>query len=234
MGFCSLQHTQARRSTFLRAVPPPAVFRLQGLVTLWAAYALRAPAGSVSHRRRSWDSPFGAFSFRKVSTAFPRGRTHIPFRPPVFPPPKRWAGPTGRGFWALTLPGVPGDRNMISVPTAGCSLGLRPSRVCRREPGPGFRPNSSHALRRSSLAADPAGASESRSTPAWPRPTLPASRGPDRTTLLGFSHQHDPERSSERPPGLLVSPCAAPYIAAGRRRALNGPTSLYRSRSGYA
>lgn len=93
-----------------RAVPAPARVRLQGLVTLWAVYALRARAGFVSHRRRSWDSPFGAFSSRKVSAPFPAGRTRVPFLPSVIPPPKRWAGPTGRGFRALTLPRVPGDR----------------------------------------------------------------------------------------------------------------------------
>jgi len=56
----------------LRGLCLPATFRPQGLVTLSAAYALRAPAGFVSHRRRSWDSPFGASSSRKVSAAFPR------------------------------------------------------------------------------------------------------------------------------------------------------------------
>jgi len=50
----------------------PATFRLQGLVTLVAVYSLRARAGSISHRRRSWDLPFGAFSSRKVPAAFPR------------------------------------------------------------------------------------------------------------------------------------------------------------------
>jgi hypothetical protein len=42
--------------------------------------------------------------------AFPRGRTHIPFNLPLLPPPRRWAGPTGRGFWASTLARVPGGR----------------------------------------------------------------------------------------------------------------------------
>lgn len=55
-----------------RAVPAPATFRLQGLATLLAAYSLRARAGFFSHRRRSWDSPFGAFSSRKVTAAFPQ------------------------------------------------------------------------------------------------------------------------------------------------------------------
>jgi hypothetical protein len=66
----------------------------------------------------------------------------------VIPPPKRWAGPMGRGFWALTLPGVPGGRRMVSTSPAGCSLGLYPSEANRRRSGPGFRPGSSHALRR--------------------------------------------------------------------------------------
>jgi hypothetical protein len=63
----------------------PTTFRLQGLVTLMAVFSPRSRAGSVSHRQRSWDSPFGAFSFRKVSDPFPGGRTHLPFRPPVYP-----------------------------------------------------------------------------------------------------------------------------------------------------
>jgi len=46
---------------------PPATFRLQGLATLLTAYALRFRAGFVSHRQRSWDSPFGAFASGKVS-----------------------------------------------------------------------------------------------------------------------------------------------------------------------
>jgi hypothetical protein len=120
-----------RRST-QRGLCLPATFRPQGLVTLSAAYALRARAGFVSHRQRSWDSPFGAFSSRKVPAAFPRGWTHMPFLPSVFPPPKRRAGPTGRGSWALTLAGVPDGRTRVSRPAAGCSHGLHPSKVLQR------------------------------------------------------------------------------------------------------
>ena len=61
-----------------RALPAPATFRLQGLVTLLAACSFRARAGFVSHRQRSWDCPFGGFPSRKVSRAFPHGRTHLP------------------------------------------------------------------------------------------------------------------------------------------------------------
>jgi hypothetical protein len=130
-----------------RGFASPATFRPQGLVTLSAAYSLRARAGFVSHRQRSWDSPFGAFPSRKVSATSPGGRTHLPFSLPVLPPPKRWAGPTGADFWALTLPRVPGGQTGINSPTAGCSLGFCPSRANQQKPGPDSRPRSSHALR---------------------------------------------------------------------------------------
>jgi hypothetical protein len=183
----------------------PASFRLQGLVTLLAAYSRRARAGFVSHRRRSWDSPFGAFSSRKVSAAFPGGRTHIPFHPSVIPASKRRAGPTGRGSWALPLPRVPGDQAVFSSPTAGCSLGLRPLRVYQREPCPGLHPDSSHALcgldlgdrthRRLGVSID------SRLTLSA-APSEPDAM--DKPTLPGSSHQHDPAHSSEPEPGLCV------------------------------
>jgi hypothetical protein len=161
MGFRSLQRSRKRKSLcggFARAD----AFRLQGLTTLLAVYSFRAPAGFVSHRRRSWDSPFGASSSRKVSGAFPPGRTHIPFLLPLIPLPKQRAGPAGRGFWASTLAGVPGSRHGISAPTTGCSLGFRPSRVCRPKPWPGFRPASSHTLRTCACAQVPASQSFNR------------------------------------------------------------------------
>jgi hypothetical protein len=92
--------------------PGPATFRLQGLVTLLTVSSLRARAGFVSRRQRSWDSPFGAFPSRKVFRAFPLGSTHMPFLLPVHQPPKRRAGPTGRGSWALPLPRVPCDQTL--------------------------------------------------------------------------------------------------------------------------
>jgi hypothetical protein len=62
-------------------VPRPASFRPQGLITLSAAYSLRARAGSVSHRQRSWDSPFGAFPSHKVSERLrPKAPTYRFFR----------------------------------------------------------------------------------------------------------------------------------------------------------
>ena len=51
---------------YLTRACQPATFRLQGLATLLAVYSLRSLAGFVSHQQRSWDSPFGGFSSRKV------------------------------------------------------------------------------------------------------------------------------------------------------------------------
>lgn len=103
MDFGSLQHMKNRRSTVSRA-RPPATFHLQGLVTLLAAYSLRLRAGSISHRRRSWDSPFGVFSFRKAPGFFRSEFTHLPFAPPLFLPSQRQAGSMRCGSWALILP----------------------------------------------------------------------------------------------------------------------------------
>jgi hypothetical protein len=69
MGFRSLQHLKEFEVHLSRA-RPPATFRLQGLVTLLTAYSLESRAGFVSHRQRSWDSPFGGFPFQEVPTAF--------------------------------------------------------------------------------------------------------------------------------------------------------------------
>jgi hypothetical protein len=137
----SLPSAHQGSEVYLTRARPPATFRPQGLVTLSTVCSLRAPAGFVSHRRRSWDSPFGAFSSRKVPAAFPRWMNpHTVF--PVGIPARRsgWAGPTSRGFRAFTLPGVPGSPAGVNSPTAGCSLGLCPSRVLRRPAWPGPSP----------------------------------------------------------------------------------------------
>jgi len=74
-----------RRST-LRRHSRPATFRLQGfLSTLLTVFSLHIRAGSISHRQRSWDSPFGAFPSREVAAAFPRRWTHVPLVRSIFP-----------------------------------------------------------------------------------------------------------------------------------------------------
>jgi len=128
-------------------VPRPATFHLQGLSTLLVVYSLRARAGFVSCRQRSWDSPFGAFSSRKVSRAFPPESTHLPFSLRIFLPRKaagRHRRPRFLGFAPSESPVA--DRCVLSTPAAGGSPGFRPSRVCWRRPWPGFRPTSSLAL----------------------------------------------------------------------------------------
>jgi hypothetical protein len=90
MGFRSLQHIRIRRSTS-RGFCLPATFRPQGLVTLSTASSLRIPAGSVSHRQRSWDFPSESSPLERypcVST-----RTHPPT---VSPSSLSRRGPTGR------------------------------------------------------------------------------------------------------------------------------------------
>jgi len=204
------------------------------LATLWAAYSFRALAGSVSHQRRSWDSPFGASSSCKVSGAFPPGRTHVPFVLPLIPLPKQRAGPAGRGFWALTLAGVPGSRRGISTPTAGCSLGFRPARVCQPKPEPEFRPVSSRTLY----------ANTRRYLHRRPRVSigfsldLSASRGkpqtPDGSTLIGFVHLPGPTYFGEAATRAMSSPCAASCITADRPAHFGWSRSPCRSYLGLA
>jgi hypothetical protein len=77
----------------------PATVRLQGLATLLTAYSPQFRAGFVSHRQRSWDSPFGAFSSRKVSGSFPTRKNPPTVFPIGIPAPKygpaRWAAVPG-------------------------------------------------------------------------------------------------------------------------------------------
>jgi len=169
------------------------------------AYSLQSRAGFVSHRQRSWDSPFGAFSSRKVPGALPPGRTHLPFLLSVLPPPKQWAGPTGRGSWASVLPRVPGDLRAFDPAIAGCSLGFRPSRVFLRRLTPGFRPVSSHALcRPSSKPPSPPAPQSVAQPPLAPPANHTEARPAAEATLLGSLHRSDPIHSSGLPSGLWV------------------------------
>jgi hypothetical protein len=79
----------------------PATFRLQGLVTLLAVSSLRNRAGFVSHRQRSWDSPFGGFflraGIRGVTTRI-GPRTVQPRSAPAAKAPDRPEGPRFLGI----------------------------------------------------------------------------------------------------------------------------------------
>jgi hypothetical protein len=115
--------------------PSLATFRLQGLATLLAVYSLRARVGFISHRRRSWDSPFGAFPSRKVSGAFPPGSTHLPSLLPLYQPHKATGRPDRPRFLGFD-PSESSSRSdeRLTRQPPDTPLGFAPSRVCRRKP----------------------------------------------------------------------------------------------------
>lgn len=148
MDFPPLQHIQGSKVDLTRAFQaryaPPSGFLL---ITLLTAFSLRTRAGYVSHRRRSWGSPFGAFSSQKVSTTFPCGRTHVPFLLSVLPSAET-EGPARKAAVSGLLPFQESLATVcvFRATVAGCSLGFIPSRVRQHGPRSGFRPISSRAL----------------------------------------------------------------------------------------
>jgi hypothetical protein len=124
---------RSRRST-CRELAGLTPLRLQGLVTLLTAFSLRNLVGSVSHRQRSWDSPFGAFSPDRYSTRFHIKSTHLPFHPPLFPDaeaPDRPDRPRLLGLHPDRRP----ERTPMGLASAppGNSRGVPPSRACRED-----------------------------------------------------------------------------------------------------
>jgi hypothetical protein len=145
MGFGSLQHLRNPRST-VRALSRPASFRLQGLVTLLAAYSLESRAGFFSHRQRSWDSPFGGFLSHKVSAAFRPGRTHLPLAQRYFR--RRSVRPARRASVSGSTPCESTLRpcRVLSRRPPAPPLGFAPLRFCLRRPWPGLLQASSRVL----------------------------------------------------------------------------------------
>jgi len=140
MGFRSLQHTRVRRSTSRGLARP-----LRSALRVWLPSRRFAPSEPLPVLFHTGGAPgirpFGAFSSRKVPAAFPRWMNPHTVSPVGIPARRSgWAGPTSRGFRAFTLPGVPGSPAGVNSPTAGCSLGLFPSRVFRRPAWPGPSP----------------------------------------------------------------------------------------------
>jgi hypothetical protein len=133
MGLRSLQHIRIRRSTGrglspARFVPPSGFgYPLDGLLPSYPAPVLFR-TGSAPGINPSELSPRGRYP-----ACFRTGRTHIPFRSPVYLRTRRCEGrldePRFLGF-------DPTDESLatervFSTPTAGCSLGLVPSKVSR-------------------------------------------------------------------------------------------------------
>jgi hypothetical protein len=231
MGFGSLQHFRNPRST-TRGLCPPATFRLQGLATLLTACSLESRAGFVSHRQRSWDSPFGGFPFQEASPAFPLGRDPHTVDLQVTPAPKYQTGRAGLSFW--------GHTSWKCLATDGC--------LSRRSPAPplGFTPpgpsrkSLDQGFSRSPLTrfADPAIAHRIHRRPRVSIGSClaPTSLAPECTlleaTLLGFPHRPRPDHSNSAPPGLWCSPHTGSHITAdspvllGRLPALPEPIRI--------
>jgi hypothetical protein len=200
-----------------RELCPLATFRLQGLVTLLTVSALRFRAGFISHRQRSWDSPFGACSLG----GYPCVSTRMSPRtvPPAGIPSTRRcrAGPAGPGSWALAQPRVSVGERGFRTRTAGSSHGFRPSRVRSQRPWPGFRPASSLALRTpGSHPPDPPAPQSVTQSLAGPTRLRGKPRSEDEATLIGSLHPSAPTHSGVRPSGAMRSPGAAPHVAADR------------------
>jgi hypothetical protein len=163
---------------------PPATFRLQGLATLLTVYALRPPAGFVSHRRRSWDSPFGAFSSRKVSGTLPPDAPTCRSAYRCSRRGKRWAGPNRLrllGFHPSESPWRSGKvlvRRTLDAPMGFCLPGLAIGNLPRA-----IRLGIlSHALQTGGLLVRSAGAPECRSVSDLFHPVCRAeTRGTDGT-----------------------------------------------------
>jgi len=204
MGFASLQHIKVRKST-LRGLATPASFRPQGLATLAAAYSFRARAGLVSYRRRSWDSPCGASSSRKVSDAFPPGSTHMPFLPSLFPsaiadrPAQRTAASGFQPFRESLTTSVGLGRPSSAAPLGFTLLGHLGDRLARdfaRTPLPRLATTSLTACCRRRLRVS----INHRLVPPAARRTARTGE----TALLGFRRLYASEHSGGASSGLCV------------------------------
>jgi hypothetical protein len=76
-----------------------AEFRLQGLITLLAAYALEFLAGFVSHRQHSWDLTLRRQSPARVTETHRPGRTRLALPRRYFRHAKRRIGSPDLAFW---------------------------------------------------------------------------------------------------------------------------------------
>jgi hypothetical protein len=160
------------------------------------AYSLGSRAGFVSHRRRSWDSPFGGFPFQEASPAFRLGRTHVPFALPLLPPLMRRPGPASRGFWARTSRKCLVTVRWFRPATTGASHGVCPSRATSESLDPGF---SGSPLTRFAGSGDyspnpPAPQSIDQPSPHSAR--IRTGVRPAGATLMGFLHLPDPDHSN--------------------------------------
>jgi hypothetical protein len=176
--------------------------------------SLESRAGFVSHRRRSWDSPFGGYSPGRFSRHF--GRKEPTYRWPVSISWRRSASPV----WRTSVSGF------VPFGSALQSCGF----LSRRLPAPpmGLAPLGRAAMTLAWISPSLLSpASRVRAITRRTRRRLRVSIGlrfasPDdvpkhtsaEATLMGFSHLPAPEHSSCPVPGLWSSPRVGPCIAA--------------------
>jgi hypothetical protein len=209
MGFWSLQHIRNRRSTKRGYAGP-----LRSAFRVWLPSWRFPPFESVPVFFHTGGAHGIHPSERSPLERFPaRFRPKAPtyrLDPPVIPPPKRRAGPTGSGFWVSTLPRVPCGRRGFSPPTTGYSHGFRPSRAPHRQPWTAFRPSSSPALRRTRGKPRNRPAPQSLDQLATsPTKRRAEARQPNRATLLGFLHRLDPVTFGQKAFRAMSSPHTA-------------------------
>jgi hypothetical protein len=116
----------------------PTVFRLQGLITLVTAYALRVPS-------RFYFTPTALLGFTLRSFLLQKGippvseQNNPPTVSPACIPFAEASGRlAGRSSWVFRLFKVPGGPRVFSTSTAGCSLGFLPSRALHKNLGRAF------------------------------------------------------------------------------------------------
>jgi hypothetical protein len=191
----------------------PATVRPQGLATLSTAYALRTPAGFVSHRRRSWDSPFGAFPSRKVAESFPN-RTHPhtvqPGVAPAAEAPGRPDGPRFPGFDPCKSPSrmdMGLARRPLDTPLGFALLGLSSE----------------------SLAGDfaPTPLTRLAQTAAMP-PKLPAPQSLNRLSLGQVWSRQRITNSAQGNPSRVSAPARSRPFERSRFRAMGSPLAALR------
>lgn len=141
-----------------------------------------------------------------VSGPFPAGRTHLPFRSPVYLRTRKCEGrldePRFLGF------DPPGEslavRRVVSTPTAGCSRGLDPSKVPDESLDRDFARSPLTRFPGSAYASPPAPQSIDQLPPRLLRPSEQARSGKGEAPSEGFCTGPLPIIRIRLSPGLCV------------------------------
>jgi len=234
MGFRSLQHSKIRRSTCRGRCRRP----LRSAFRVWLPSGRFAPSEPVPALFHAGGALGIHPSELSPSERYPRrSRRDAPTcRSTRRCSRRRSGGPAQQAAASGFLPSRKSlaTEHGFKVPTAGCSLGVRPSRVFRRRLGSGSHPGSSRALCVSGLATASRrrlGVSISLRLAPPGAPGKPSGGQDSPFRVLAPERSRAFERAFTR---AIGSPCAAPCIAVGRPACFGRSSSLYRSCSGNA